>query len=208
MIKKAFDFGIAFSFIFIYHCNNMFKEQHKALWLMGVLTLIGFPLIAWPLLWFQDIGWTALFHFNIIQIGTLLGMLSLGLFFGLFMIFLTEIPSFEKSLQHIRDRLAHLELNTFFVIFLSVATGIGEEVFFRGALQPFLGIYITSIIFVAIHGYFSFKNWTINIFGLLLFIFICFLGWMAENYSLWHAIVAHFSYDLVLLFYYKKMAQK
>jgi membrane protease YdiL (CAAX protease family) len=185
----------------------MFSAQKKVLWLMAILTLFGFPLLAWPLLWLQDISWDDLMAIEYNEISYLLVMLSIGLFFGLTIILLTEIPYFDKALSHIKNRLANLELTNFFVVLLSIAAGVGEELFFRGALQPFLGIYLTSLIFVAIHGYFSFRKWAVNFFGLLLFIFICFIGWMAEQYSIWHAIAAHFSYDLVLLFYYKKMQQ-
>ena len=183
------------------------KKEHYSLWLMGLITLIGFPLLAWPLLLFQHIEWATVLGFDIELIGSLLVMLAAGLFFGLLMIILTEIPYFDKALSHIKDRLSNFKLNSFFVVFLSIAAGFGEEVFFRGALQPLIGIYLTSAIFVAIHGYFSLKKMAVNLFGLLLFCFICCIGYVAEKYSLWHAMAAHFSYDLVLLFYYKRMQQ-
>ena len=185
----------------------MFKKEFLPLWLMGIITILGFPLVAWPLLWFQDIGWSTLLYFDSDSIGSFLIMLSAGLFFGLIIILLTDIPFFDDALSHIRNRLAYIKLNTFFVFFLSVSAGIGEEIFFRGALQPLLGVYATSAIFVGIHGYFSFKNLPINFFGFLLFLFICLIGYVAIEYTIWHAIAAHFSYDLVLLFYYK-MNQK
>lgn len=91
-------------------------------------------------------------------------------------------------------------------IYLSVCAGVGEEIFFRGALQPlpYAGIWITAIFFVAIHTYFSLKNWKKNVFALLLSAFIALLGWGARDFSLWHAIAGHFSYDLVLLMYLRK----
>ncbi len=85
--------------------------------------------------------------------------------------------------------------------YLSVCAGVGEEVFFRGALQPLLGIWITAVFFVAIHTYYSFKNWRKTFFGVLLTLFIAVLGFAAREYSLWHAIAGHFSYDFVLLMY-------
>ncbi|MFK8046714.1 MAG: CPBP family intramembrane glutamic endopeptidase [Crocinitomicaceae bacterium] len=174
---------------------------------MAGITLIGFPLLAWPLLWFQDLSWQEILKLEKSNVSSLFMMLSIGLFFGMMMIVLTELPYFEKSLLHIRNRLMNIKLSTFFVVFLSVAAGFGEEVFFRGALQPLIGILGTSFVFVLIHGYFSLKNVVLNVFGILLFGFIVFISWMAKEYSLWHAIAAHFSYDLVLLFYYKKMQQ-
>jgi hypothetical protein len=182
----------------------MFKRDSLAVWAMALITLFGFQLLAWPLLWYQEISWQNLFNISKTEIWGLPLMLSFGIVFGLLMIFFTEIPFFEKTLASIRNRLSNIELTTFFVFLLSISAGIGEEVFFRGALQPLIGIWATSVVFVAIHGYFSFKNKWLNFFGILLLVFIVFIGWLAEKYSIWFAIMAHFSYDLVLLFYYKK----
>jgi membrane protease YdiL (CAAX protease family) len=102
-----------------------------------------------------------------------------------------------------KNLLDNYKLNTLQVIFLSICAGVGEEIFFRGALQPILGIWVTSIFFVAIHSYFSIKDMRVNIFAIMLTLFIALLGWASQTYSIWLAIVAHFSYDLVLLFYYK-----
>ncbi len=37
------------------------------------------------------------------------------------------------------------------LVLVSVASGVGEEVFFRGALQPVLGIVVASLLFGALH---------------------------------------------------------
>ncbi len=37
------------------------------------------------------------------------------------------------------------------LVLVSVFSGVGEEAFFRGALQPVLGIVVTSILFGALH---------------------------------------------------------
>ena len=47
-------------------------------------------------------------------------------------------------------------LKTSKIIIIAAASGIGEEIFFRGGLQPILGIVITSILFGLIH--FPFKK--------------------------------------------------
>ncbi len=182
----------------------MFNKSTAALWVMALVTIIGFPLIVWPLMWYQDISWTTLFHFSLHKWFQIPMSIALGIGFGLVMIYLSELSFFENALSSIRNRLQNITLTTFFVVLLSVCAGIGEEVFFRGALQPFLGVWLTSFIFVAIHGYFSIKNAWLNLFGFLLFLFIALIGWLAKEYNLWIAILAHFSYDLVLLFYYKK----
>ncbi len=190
----------------------MKKLKLSPLYLVGLGTLIGFPLLAWGLIalvkiWFNDfypehisdIFKLSPQHYYLIPV-----FISIGILFGLIVIWLTELEYFEKSMAKYKNLLDHYELNTFLVIFLSVCAGVGEEIFFRGALQPIIGIWATSIFFVAIHGYFSFKDKRVNIFALMLTLFIALLGWASQTYSIWLAIAAHFSYDLVLLFYYFK----
>lgn len=184
---------------------------------MGLGTLIVFPLVSWLLLFFLPESWGLSFwgmfslddtHYYLLPI-----FLSIGILFGLFVIWMTELDYFEESMAKYRNLLDNYELNTFYVVFLSICAGVGEEIFFRGTLQPLIGyfsttwisIWITAAFFVAIHGYFSIKNKRVNIFAVLLTLFIGLLGWAAQEYTLWLAIYAHFSYDLVLLFYYKKM---
>ncbi len=180
------------------------------LYVMGFVTLLGFPLLAWGVIELISIWWTDLypkclfdiFKFNPSYYYLLPIFISTGITFGLIVIWLTELNYFEKSMTKYKNLLDNYQLNTPLVIFLSVSAGIGEEVFFRGALQPIFGIWLTSVFFVAIHGYFSFKDMRINIFAIMLTLFIALLGWASQNYSIWLAISAHFSYDLVLLFYY------
>lgn len=54
-------------------------------------------------------------------------------------------------------------LSTWKIFVIAAMSGIGEEVFFRGALQPILGLIITSLLFGIVH--FPFKKslipWTI-----------------------------------------------
>ncbi len=83
-------------------------------------------------------------------------------------------------------------------IFISFAAAFGEEILFRSGIQNYLGVIATSILFVDIHGYFSFKNPKISLYGLLVLPFILILGFGFVFYGLWFSIAAHFSYDLTL----------
>lgn len=182
------------------------------LFLMGSATLIAFPLVGWLLTFVipssLGITFSSIFkieggYFVFIPL-----FLSIGILFGLFVIWLTELNYFEQAMKPYKDLLSNYNLTTFYVFFLSICAGVGEEVFFRGVIQPILGVWLTAFMFVAIHGYFSFKNKRINIFAILLTLFIAFIGWASKSYSIWLAISAHFSYDLVLLFYYKRTNAK
>ena len=84
---------------------------------------------------------------------------------------------------------------------LAVSSAIGEEIFFRGALQPLLGFWITAALFGLLHGGTSrrFRVWTIFAVaaGLL-------LGWLAtytENLLapiLCHMTINYFNLHLVV----------
>jgi membrane protease YdiL (CAAX protease family) len=83
-------------------------------------------------------------------------------------------------------------------IFLSLCAGIGEEFLFRSGMQPYFGWFITSIFFVALHGYLNPWNWRFSVYGLIIipFIFLISLGF--NQFGIWFSIAAHFSYDAVL----------
>jgi membrane protease YdiL (CAAX protease family) len=163
-------------------------------------------LCAWLIYLIAGNSFLDLFRIQLRDLYSVPTFISVGILFGILIIYITELPYFDRSLSKYRNVLAGMKLNYFHVFFLSFCAGFGEEVFFRGAIQPYAGIWITAIFFVAIHGYFSFKNKALSVFGIGLTLFIVLLGWAAREYSIWHAIAAHFSYDLVLLMYYRKMA--
>lgn len=58
------------------------------------------------------------------------------------------------ALRRLSDELAPLLVDgaaSRDLVLVSILSGVGEEVFFRGALQPVLGIVITSLLFGALH---------------------------------------------------------
>jgi membrane protease YdiL (CAAX protease family) len=80
-------------------------------------------------------------------------------------------------------------------LFLSLITAFGEELLFRGAIQPFAGLVLTSVLFGLLHmgadGLVS--AWSVWAFlaGLL-------LGWTFDQTgSLWPSIIAHFGVNAV-----------
>lgn len=92
-----------------------------------------------------------------------------------------------------------IELSTSEIWFISFCAGVGEELLFRGAIQPFLGIPLTSLLFVAIHGYLNPSNWRLSIYGTVMTLIIAVMGWMAQTIGLLTAIAAHVLIDVVLL---------
>lgn len=79
-------------------------------------------------------------------------------------------------------------------LLISACAAIGEEIFFRGALQPVFGNVLVSIVFALLHTQALFS------FGLLfLFIVSMILGWLRNRMSTTAAIIAHFVYNFVQL---------
>lgn len=87
---------------------------------------------------------------------------------------------------------------------LSFFAGTGEELLFRGAMQPLLGIWFTSILFVAIHGYFKFQKVGHWVFGGMMFGLSMLLGYLFEYAGLIAAMSAHTVYDLIMLWWVQK----
>lgn len=79
-------------------------------------------------------------------------------------------------------------------IYLALVSSFGEELLFRGALQPLAGLWITSALFGLLHmgpGPLSAWSFWAMLAGLL-------LGWLFEaTGSLWPAILAHFGVNAI-----------
>src|SRR5690625_6068387 len=64
------------------------------------------------------------------------------------------------------------------MISLSVVAGISEEFLFRAAIQPLLGVWLTSAIFIGIHGYIRFSTFPKLLYTLFTFLLSCALGYL------------------------------
>ena len=87
------------------------------------------------------------------------------------------------------------------IVLISVAAGIGEELLFRGVIQPTIGLVPASVIFGIAHfggrGMLMFGIWA----GLMGLIF----GWLAViSDGLLAPIVAHAGYDAIALTYIRR----
>ena len=80
------------------------------------------------------------------------------------------------------------------MLLMLVLIAIGEEVFFRGALQPVFGNLPVSLFFAIMH--------TQTLFSPLILVLIVVslgLGWLRDHHSTTAAIIAHFCYNLIQL---------
>jgi membrane protease YdiL (CAAX protease family) len=84
-------------------------------------------------------------------------------------------------------------------LMVSVSAGVGEELFFRGALQHWLGVPVTAVVFVALHGYLDPRDWRVLAYGLFMTGVMLLFGFYAEANGLVAPIVAHAVIDIVLI---------
>ncbi|RMG94229.1 MAG: CPBP family intramembrane metalloprotease [Chloroflexi bacterium] len=78
-------------------------------------------------------------------------------------------------------------------LLLAVASGVGEELLFRGALQPVFGIWVTSLLFAVAHVQYGITPVTFVVFLIGLA-----LGYLRQQYSTSTAILVHAGYNFVL----------
>lgn len=123
-----------------------------------------------------------------------------GLFFGTFSSLLavalingrkfgTVRHFFEKLIQRMNPTFPN-------IVFFSFCAGIGEEILFRAGIQPMIGIWWASIIFVFLHGYIHPSNLSLTVYGIFLVVVCAGFGYLFKFFGLTSAIVAHFVYDV------------
>ncbi|MCI5058717.1 MAG: CPBP family intramembrane metalloprotease [Flavobacteriales bacterium] len=175
---------------------------------LGIFTLVGFSLIGGLIvIYIIKQPFASIFSHGFHW----LYQLAIGLVYGLITAFLgwqiikskllTDTKSFYTKL--IED----LDLNIWDILFISACAGIGEEILFRAAVQYYLGIWITAVIFVAMHGYLNPKNWKLSIYGGFMTLVIVGIGYMFEYIGMISAMAAHFAIDVYLLTAMNKQAK-
>ncbi|NNC85260.1 MAG: CPBP family intramembrane metalloprotease [Bacteroidia bacterium] len=176
-------------------------KRKRIFMLLAWFTLIGFSAIGLALIiFFQEQSLSALFlepmHWGLqLLIGTVVGYIS-----AILALKVIHLPWLQETNQFYTNLVQQFELSTTKIIFISLCAGVGEEILFRGAIQHWLGVVITAIIFVAIHGYINPADWRISIYGIFMTLVMILIGYMTVHLGLISSIAAHFMIDLVLLF--------
>jgi len=112
---------------------------------------------------------------------------------------IVDLPIMAKTKIFFAGLIKPIDLNTSQIVFISICAGVGEELFFRGAIQPMLGIWMTSILFVLLHGYLNPFNLPLTYYGIYMVLVIGVLGLMTEHLGILTAMIAHTLIDLILL---------
>ncbi|MDG5767805.1 CPBP family intramembrane metalloprotease [Balneolales bacterium ANBcel1] len=182
--------------------GDLVKTSSGGLALMSLASLVVYAGLAWVLVrFFHDAPPAAMFQHGFpwpvqLVVGATLGVLA-ALVISRIM-FRTAFSSILKDYA-IVQMLSEMRLSRFDRLQISLFAGAGEELLFRGAIQPLLGIWVTSFLFVALHGYFRFHSIRHVLFGVIFFALSVGLGWLFQWAGLLAAMAAHAAYDYVML---------
>jgi len=166
---------------------------------MGLVTLLVFPIPTFIVLpWLNNVSFTEIFQLNAFSSFNLGIGLLLGVVYAFLALFFLRAPIFDEMPNRIEKVVQSMNLSLIDCIFLSICAGVGEEILFRSGVQYYLGPFITTIVFVAIHGYLNPFNWKKSLYGLIVLPFILLISYGFISFGLWFAVAAHFAYDLVL----------
>lgn len=166
---------------------------------MGLITLLVFPIPTFLVFYFVE----GIYPLEILELDKfswfeiVIG-LELGVAYAFFSLILLQFRVFDQMPNRVEKVVRDMKLTLFDCFFLSICAGFGEELLFRSGFQFYLGPIITSVFFVAIHGYLNPFNWRMSLYGLIVLPLILLISYGFTYYGLWFAISAHFSYDLVL----------
>ena len=167
--------------------------------MLGLITLIVFPIPTFiDYYFFRKLPLISIFEFDKLTFTPLFIGLGLGIIYAIIALFFMQAKVFEKLPNRIEQLVRSMNLTVVDCIFLSICASVGEELLFRTGVQYYIGPIITSVLFVAIHGYLNPMNWRMSLYGLIVLPFILLLSFGLKTYGIWFCISAHFSYDLVL----------
>jgi len=178
------------------------KITKRTLYNLCIFTLVGFSLLGILIIyfWIQKDWWNYLIAGEPITSQLIKGT-GFGIFSALWALVLIQTKILQQVTGYFADMFDNLQLNIRDILFFSFCAGVGEEIFFRGALQPFGGIWFIAIIFVVLHGYINPKSLRPSIYGLILILIVAGMGYMADRIGLVSAMAAHMVFDVIMFYY-------
>jgi len=177
-------------------------ERRILLW-VSLAFGVGLTLVAWAILVrFRGVSMSAAFEGGApwprqAVVGAVAGAAAAAL--GIVGV---ERASWLRPLREFsREILGDLQLDAADVVGISLAAGWGEELLFRGALQPVFGIVLTSVTFVLAHGLVDLRRAGMAQFAGFVLLAGFGLGWLAREVGLVAAMVAHAVFDAINLWF-------
>lgn len=101
-------------------------------------------------------------------------------------------PDVSDKIQQSLQNMTSDVQNPIGAIILGLSAGIGEEIFFRGALQPRFGIGLTSVLFAVLHTQYGFSLTSVGILGIGIL-----LGFERKKYGTPASMTTHAIFNIL-----------
>jgi membrane protease YdiL (CAAX protease family) len=101
-------------------------------------------------------------------------------------------PDVSDKIQQSLQNMTSDVQNPIGAIILGLSAGIGEEIFFRGALQPRYGIGLTSVLFAVLHTQYGFSVTSAGILGIGIL-----LGYERKKYGTPASMITHAIFNIL-----------
>ncbi|MCB9188101.1 MAG: CPBP family intramembrane metalloprotease [Flavobacteriales bacterium] len=179
------------------------KIKNLKIYGLGILTMVVFPVLGILLYGIIEGTYSTIINSFSSDFNMLIQIIvggAVGSLFGFLAWQMVKSNYMRPVLVKYGHVVKSLNLSVFTIFFLSLCAGVGEEFFFRGILQDYLGVVIAAILFVLIHGYLNPFDKIIFVYGLLMTSFIVCIGYMDVYLGLLSAMSAHMAIDVILFY--------
>jgi membrane protease YdiL (CAAX protease family) len=181
------------------------KVNKTSLFYLSTFTLIGLGgLGLCSVLFIQKISLQQFLHSGSPITEQLFYGFSYGIAVALLAIVLIAFDIFHDTRVFYGEMMKELKPGIHHIIFYSFCAAVGEELLFRAGVQPFIGVWLTSIIFIALHGYISFTDLPMAMYGLFMVVVSAGMGYLLIYRGIYAAISAHFIFDVIMFIHMKK----
>lgn len=167
----------------------------------AIVNALAFPLLALCLvgIWVtrsprEAVARLAIDRLNPRQIGIALGLIvpCLAISIGLDVLGRAVDPVRSAQLEAILRAMSSNVTGPVIALILALSAGIGEEILFRGAIQPRLGLGLTALLFAASHAQYGLSYATLGVLVLGII-----LGYERKYLNTTACIVTHAGYNFV-----------
>ena len=188
---------------------SLLKPDKKALLFLSLVTLVVFGGLGIGSIYFiQNISLLQLLHSGEPIASQLLWGGSYGVGSAFLALAIVQAPWFNFSKAFFTNVVKKLNPNYLEIAFYSLCAGIGEELLFRGGIQPLfndpvMGIWVTSFIFIVLHGYLNPRDLQLSLYGIVMVGVSAGIGYLLVVWGIYASIMAHFIFDVIMFLYLK-----
>jgi membrane protease YdiL (CAAX protease family) len=175
------------------------KFSRQSLFYLSLLNIIGMGALGFIIIHFSGkttiarMLWTGAVWWKQVLYGSVFGLGTGGL--GLLLVRRKSMSKFNLLFS---DLFSRAKPGIFHIIFYSTCAAVGEEVLFRGAIQQWIFVWPTAVLFVLLHGYLNPRKIMLFIYGLFLILVSAGFGYLYYFYGIWSAITAHMLFDILM----------